>query len=187
MTLSALTVVFPIIGIVLVIFLSFAIWSSRYTKVGPNQVLVISGRQYLFQNPDGTVSRRGYRLVKGGGSFVLPVIEKVDVLSLEPVTVEFRFEKSISGVAQVKINSDDASLPKAAEHFLNKGADGIRETAVQIIESHWRKTGSQKIEEQVARDLATMGLSLLSFSIRSFNETNVLISGTAKPPLSATT
>ena len=29
-----------------VFFMFIAIWASRYTKVGPNQVLVISGRKH---------------------------------------------------------------------------------------------------------------------------------------------
>ena len=34
-------------GALLVVFFIFAgIWASRYTKVGPNQVLVISGRKH---------------------------------------------------------------------------------------------------------------------------------------------
>jgi hypothetical protein len=33
---------------------SYAIWASRYTKVGPNQVLVVSGRKHKYVEPDGT-------------------------------------------------------------------------------------------------------------------------------------
>ena len=32
------------------------IWASRYTKVGPNQVLVVSGRSAKYVDPDGTVA-----------------------------------------------------------------------------------------------------------------------------------
>ena len=189
MTSAGLTVIFPIVGIVFIIFLSCAIWSSRYTKVGPNQVLIISGRQYLHQNADGTVSQRGFRIVKSGGSFVFPVLEKVDVLNLEPVTMEFQFaDIGINGIAQVKISGDDSSITKAAEHFLNKSADAIRASAMQIVESHCRKTvGSVKIEHQVAQDLAAMGLSLVSFVFRSFDPTALESTTTGKPPLSVTT
>ena len=43
-----------IIGILLVVFFFAAVWASRYTKVGPNEVLVVSGRKYRVMNPDGT-------------------------------------------------------------------------------------------------------------------------------------
>src|SRR5215475_4575747 len=69
-----------------VMFIFFAIWASRYTKVGPNQVLVISGRKHQRADPDGTMHEVGFRIVKGGGVFVWPVYEKVDILSLELLT-----------------------------------------------------------------------------------------------------
>ena len=33
------------------------IWASRYTKVGPNQVLIISGRKHKMVDPDGNDAR----------------------------------------------------------------------------------------------------------------------------------
>src|SRR5215472_16978326 len=71
-----------------VFFMMFAIWASRYTKVGPNQVLVISGRKHRIIDPDGTAREVGFRIVKGGGVFVWPVFEKVDILSLELMTID---------------------------------------------------------------------------------------------------
>ena len=37
--------------------IAFAVWAHQYTKVGPNEVLIISGR-------------KGYRIVRGGGTYV---------------------------------------------------------------------------------------------------------------------
>src|SRR6266568_2070891 len=104
-------IIIVVVGIVLYIFVFAAIWASRYVKVGPNQVLIVSGRQR--QLPDGT--RVGFRLVKGGGTFVFPVVEKVDVLSLEVFSIEMpklkaRAAKGVTVetdcVAQVKIKGD---------------------------------------------------------------------------------
>jgi len=71
---------FSLIGgvgaIVLVIFIFAGIWASRYMKVGPNQVLVISGRKRRMVDPDGTARDVGFRIVKGGGVFVYPVLER---------------------------------------------------------------------------------------------------------------
>src|ERR1017187_8489801 len=64
------TVVVAVVGILIVVFLFMAIWASRYTKVGPNQVLVFSGRKRKYIEPDGSVVTRGFRIVKGGGTFV---------------------------------------------------------------------------------------------------------------------
>ena len=62
-----------------VLFMLLGIWASRYTKVGPNQVLVISGRKHRVIDPDGNFHDVGFRVVKGGGVFVWPVFEKIDI------------------------------------------------------------------------------------------------------------
>ncbi len=74
-----LTVIGAVGAIFIVFFIFAGIWASRYTKVGPNQVLVISGRKRRFLDPDGTAREVGFRIVKGGGVFVWPVFEKIDL------------------------------------------------------------------------------------------------------------
>ena len=49
-----------ILGCAVVLFFFFVtviIWASRYTKSGPNQVLVISGRKRKMTEPDGPRAR----------------------------------------------------------------------------------------------------------------------------------
>src|SRR5258708_7351430 len=81
-------VAFGIMALVVVFFLCLMVWASRYTKVGPNQVIVVSGRKHQSLQADGTEVERGFRIVKGGGTFVMPVFEKVDLLSLELLTID---------------------------------------------------------------------------------------------------
>ena len=55
-----------------VVFLAFGlVFSNRYRKVGPNEVLVISGGR---KKKDG----QAFRIVRGGGTFVWPAIERID-------------------------------------------------------------------------------------------------------------
>ena len=69
----------------LVQFTIFAvIYASRYTKAGPNEVLVISGRRLRVQDSSGRFHTVGFRILKGGGTFVWPILEKCERLSLEP-------------------------------------------------------------------------------------------------------
>ena len=110
------TIVVAAIAIVIVIFIFLAIWAGRYTKVGPNQVLVVSGRKHTYRDPDGTIQSRGFRIVKGGGTFVIPVVEKVDLLSLELLTIDVQTPEvytskgvpvRVDGVSQIKVKGDD--------------------------------------------------------------------------------
>ena len=64
-----------------------ALWAWRYTKAGPNEVLIISGRKRKVIDPDGRKRVVGYRLVRGG-AFVWPILERVQRLSLELLTIE---------------------------------------------------------------------------------------------------
>jgi flotillin len=197
--------VFAIIGIVIVIFLFLTIWASRYTKVGPNQVLVISGRQYRYADPDGVVRKRGFRVVKGGGTFVYPVVEKVDVLSLELLTIDVQTPEvytskgvpvKVDGVAQIKVKGDDISISTAAEQFLSKGTEDIKNIAMQTLEGHLRAIVgtltveeiyqnrdmfAAKVQEVAAGDMANMGLGIVSFTIRDIRDAQGYLEALGKP------
>ena len=197
--------VIAIVGIVIVIFLLLAIWASRYTKVGPNQVLVVSGRTYKQLEPDGTLIRRGFRIVKGGGTFVLPVVEKIDLLSLELLTIDVQTPEvytskgvpvKVDGVAQIKVKGDDVSIATAAEQFLSKGTDEIKNIAMQTLEGHLRAilgtmtveeiyqnrdAFASKVQEVAAGDMANMGLGIVSFTIRDIRDTQGYLDALGKP------
>ena len=71
------------VGILFVLFVMAGFYASRYKKVGPNQVLVVSGRRRAVINPaTGQKEEIGFRVVKGGGTFIVPVLERMDVLSM---------------------------------------------------------------------------------------------------------
>src|SRR5512145_2471652 len=194
-----------IAAILFVVFMFFAIWASRYTKVGPNQVLVISGRKHNYVDPDGTVQSRGFRVVKGGGTFVMPVVEKVDILSLELLTIDVQIPEvytskgvpvKVDGVAQIKVKGDDISIATAAEQFLSKGTEEIKSIAMQTLEGHLRAilgtmtveeiyqnrdAFASKVQEVAAGDMANMGLGIVSFTIRDIRDSQGYLDALGKP------
>jgi len=145
------------IGIILAvgffIFMFLVVYASRYTKVGPSQVLVISGKRHRL--PSGEMV--GYRIVRGGGVFVWPVLEKVDFLSLEIMTIDVKTPEVytikgvpvlVDGVAQVKVRGDDVSIRTASEQFLSKDTVEIQRVALQTLEGHLRAIlGTLTVEE----------------------------------------
>ena len=200
---------FSLIGavgaILLVIFIFAGIWASRYTKVGPNEVLVISGRKRHMIDPDGTARDVGFRIVKGGGVFVWPVFEKVDILKLELMTIDVQTPEvytskgvpvKVDGVAQIKVKGDDISIATAAEQFLSKGTDDIKNIAMQTLEGHLRAilgtmtveeiyqnrdAFASKVQEVAAGDMANMGLGIVSFTIRDNRDTQGYLDALGKP------
>ena len=197
--------IIAVVGIVVVICIFLAIWASRYTKVGPNQVLVVSGRQHEYRDPDGTMQRRGFRIVKGGGTFIMPVVEKIDLLSLELLTIDVQTPEvytskgvpvKVDGVAQIKVKGDDISIATAAEQFLSKGTEEIKNIAMQTLEGHLRAilgtmtvediyqnrdAFASKVQEVADGDMASMGLSIVSFTIRDIKDGQGYLEALGKP------
>jgi flotillin len=202
---DALKVVGGVVAVLFVFFIFAGIWASRYTKVGPNQVLVISGRKRKVVDPDGNTREVGFRIVKGGGRFVWPVYEKVDILSLEILTIDVQTPEvytskgvpvKVDGVAQIKIKGDDISIATASEQFLSKSTDEIKSVAMQTLEGHLRAilgtmtveeiyqnrdAFAQRVQEVAAGDLANMGLGIVSFTIRDIRDTQGYLDALGKP------
>lgn len=162
-------------------------WASRYTGVGPNQVLIVSGRK--FQLPDGRFI--GFRMVKSGDTFVYPEFEKADALSLEVMRIDMpRVRARTAGgrameadcVAQVNIRSDDTSIVVAAERFLSKSPAEIKDIVRPVLEKHLSRVlessnveevnqnpaaCAAKVQSAASADLAGLGLGMVSFTIHN--------------------
>lgn len=175
-----------IVGIVAVWFLFLVIWATRYVKGGPNKVLIVSGRK--IQLPDGNTA--GYRFVKGGGTFVFPILEQLETLSLEVVTLEFNRLKvraakgaamSVDGVVQFKINGDYRSIAAAAEQLLSKSEQEIKSIVQIVLEKHLGPAAGSstaqeldqslgsfagRVQEAATPDLNAMGIGIVSLTLR---------------------
>jgi len=197
---SGLTIIAALV-LGVVFFLLVILVFSRYTKVGPNEVLIVSGMKHKME--DG--SKVGFRIVKGGGTFVIPVFEKVDILSLELLTIDVQTPEvytskgvpvKVDGVAQIKVKGDDISIRTAAEQFLGKPTDEIRNIATQTLEGHLRAildtmtveeiyqnrdAFASKVQEVAAGDLANMGLNIVSFTIRDIRDSQGYLDALGKP------
>jgi len=199
------TIIVGVVALLFVFFVFVIIYASRYTKSGPNQVLVISGKKRNMVEADGTVREVGFRIVKGGGRFVWPIFEKVDILSLELLTIDVQTPEvytskgvpvKVDGVAQIKVKGDDISIATAAEQFLSKGVDDIKNIAMQTLEGHLRAilgtmtveeiyqnrdAFASKVQEVAAGDMANMGLTIVSFTIRDIRDTVGYLDALGKP------
>jgi flotillin len=208
MTLVSTLIVIGIIIIVLVL-LSFLI-SKQYRKVGPNEALIISGgKKRTITEPDGTKRRIGYRYRLGGGTFVWPFLETVDILPIDVINIGIKTPEVLThgGItimadasAQVKIKSDEDSIGRAAEQFLGTGKDGIRDVAGTILDGKMRAAignmtveeiyrGRQEFAERVAQFVKTefsqMGLSLISFALKEISDTQGYLDALGKPHIAA--
>lgn len=191
----------PELGVIALFILFFLlmvlafVYSSRYKKVGPNEALIISGRSTTVVDPEtGKSFRRMFHIVRGGSAFIWPVLERMDYLSLELMTIEIVTPNvytlqgvpvTVDGVAQVKIGSDSVSIVTAAEQFLSKKVNEIQNVALQTLEGHLRgivgtmtveeiykdrDKFAQRVQEVSALDMKNMGLSIVSFTIKNIHD-----------------
>src|SRR5208283_2305067 len=131
---------------------------SSFQKCGPNQAMIISGLGAQTLDDEGR--KHEFRIVKGGGAVVWPVIQERRFLSLEVMTIDVRSDAAIittngvpifvDGVAQVKVKGDNESIATAAEQFLNKSDDEIKQIAHETLVGHLRAImGQMEVEELI--------------------------------------
>lgn len=194
-----------ILGIAVAFILAIYAVARRYKKVGPNMVMVISGRRYKIKTSDGLVDEVGFRIRRGGGAFILPLVEKVDLLSLEIMTLDITTPEVytkpgvpiiVDGVAQVKIGGDEQSIRTASEQFLGKTPEQIKDIALQTVEGHLRAIiGTMSVEdiyknrdqfassvqEVAVSDLANMGVKIVSFTMKDIRDSHGYLEALGKP------
>jgi flotillin len=180
--------------VVLLVFMGFLIvlflFSRNYIKVPPNQAAVFSGRKRKLA--DGRMV--GYRMVKGGAALRIPLLEKVDYLELNVITIPLEIRRaytlngvpvSVRAVANVKIRSDDISLQAAAERFLTMTSPQIQNVIFQTLEGHLRailgtltveeinndrQSFAQKLTSEAASDLERMGIGVDVLTIQEISD-----------------
>ncbi|MBQ7455699.1 MAG: hypothetical protein IJS53_04585 [Clostridia bacterium] len=187
--------VVAIVGLIIVVK-----FIPRYKIAPPDTAFIISGllrRRYKVRNPDGTVSTKkfGYRIVRGGATFYIPAVERIDQLDMclmqvdiktaQPVPTKEYISVLVDAVANIKIGSDDLSIATAAEQLLHYNADQIRSLAVDVLEGNMREIiGQMTIAELVQNrdkfaqesikaamsDMSNMGLEIINLTIQNFSD-----------------
>jgi flotillin len=200
-----------LVGIIVVFFAIIILtMAKQYRKVGPNEVLIISGgKKKTITQPDGTKIKVGYRYRLGGGTFVIPFVETVYTLPMDVITLNIKTPEVLThggvpimaeATAQVKVDSSDSSIRVAAEQFLGSGKDGIRDVAMNVLEGKMREVlgtmtveeiyrgrqeFSTRVSEVIRADFARMGLVMLSFSLKDISDTQGYLDSLSKPQIVA--
>jgi flotillin len=194
-------------AVIVMFVISILIYAARYVKVGPNEVLIVSGRRHTVPDGKGSMKVVGFRIVKGGGTFVIPVLEKAETLSLELMTIDVKTPSvyaisgvpvRVDGVAQIKVKGEEISIRTAAEQFLSKTPAEIMQIAHQTLEGHLRAIigkltveelykdrdkFAQNVQSESAVDFANMGLQIVSFTIKEVQDDQGYLDALGKPQI----
>ena len=187
--LATLMPIISVVGIVLVaLLLVIILFKFCYKTCPPNKAMVITG-------PTGSST------VIGKAKLIIPIIQRVDYMSLENIQVDFTSRDEIptkdainvlvDAVANMAIDQDPDILKVASSKFLGYSTKDIQEIVTPILEGNIREIISQttlkeliqgdkkefaeRVVQNVRPNLKDMGLKLTTFNIQNFKDKNGVI------------
>ncbi|PAV28851.1 flotillin [Virgibacillus profundi] len=195
-----------IIGIVVFLVLALiGVFVSKYRTAGPDEALIVTGSYLGGKNVHIDESGNKVKIIRGGGTFVLPVFQQAEPLSLlssklEVTTPEVYTEQGVpvmaDGTAIIKIGGSISEIATAAEQFLGKAKEDRENEAKEVLEGHLRSIlgsmtveeiyknrdkFSQEVQRVASQDLAKMGLIIVSFTIKDVKDKNGYLESLGKP------
>ncbi len=178
------------IALALAVFFVILIVRSLIVICPPNRVAVISGRKRALS--DGRTV--GYRILKGGRTLRIPLIERVAWMDLNTIPLEVSVTNAYSkgaiplnvqGIANVKVSSGEGLLENAAERFLHVDHMHIGKIAKETLEANLRGVlatmspeevnedrlkFSQQLIDEADDDIKTLGLELDVLKIQNVTD-----------------
>ncbi|MDG1410436.1 MAG: SPFH domain-containing protein [Acidimicrobiales bacterium] len=185
---AGLAVAMALIFIVLII-------SSLIIICPPNRVAVISGRSRVLSDGRSV----GYRILRGGRTIRIPLIETVAWMDLNTIPLEVSVTNAYSagaiplnvqGIANVKVSSREGLLENAAERFLGVSTATIGQIAKETLEANLRGVLATMSPEEVNEDrlkfshqlideadddIKTLGLELDVMKIQNVTDDNLYL------------
>src|SRR5450755_2810533 len=181
--------------IVLAVIVLMGTIAKMFRKAGPHEALIVYGM-------------RGTRVIRGGGTIILPMVETCKELSLELMSFDVAPQQSlytnqgvavtVEAVAQLKVKSDPVSIKTAAEQFLTKRPEEREGLIRLVMEGHLRGIIGQLAVEEIVKqpemvgermrstcadDMNKMGLEVISFTIKEVRDKNEYISNMGRPDI----
>lgn len=177
-----------ILGMVITIMLAALVMARRYKKVGPDQAMVVFGRNQ-------------YRVVTGGAMFILPIVQSVRYMDISSKRLEFAVGRTqtkhgtaadIVFGAVVKISTESTKLRRASQQWLGKPANEVTAAAQDTLTNGTRSAAAQlgleeinadpdafaaKVRELTVADFADLGFELVSLQLKEVRSAGAVYSG----------
>ena len=167
-----------------------AVLLAMYVKAPPSVAYILSG---LRKEP---------RVLIGTGGFKVPIIERLDKVFLGQTTVDVKtsmpvpthdfIDVLVDAVCKVRVIPDPAGIRLAAKNFLNMTAEDIAKSVKDSLEGNMREVigaiplqglvtdrdaFSDQIQQKAAKDMAKLGLEVISCNIQNITDQKGLIEG----------
>ena len=138
----------PLIGmaIPLMVMAFILLWVSRnIIRVPPDQAVVLAGRKrYVVDPATGERQIVGYRVIRGGSAFQIPVLERADHLHLAEMSIRLDLEglrdrsglaTSVSVLVNCRVASEGSAMGRAITRFLTMDLPDVEQIVRTTIES----------------------------------------------------
>ena len=179
-------ILYSVIAAVFVLFV--VVLLAMYVKAPPSVAYVLSG---LRKEP---------RVLIGTGGFKVPIIERLDKVFLGQTTVDVKtsmpvpthdfIDVMVDAVCKVRVLNTPEGTRLAAKNFLNMSAQEIAASIKDSLEGNMREVigaislqglvtdrdaFSDQIQQKAAKDMAKLGLEILSCNIQNITDQKGLI------------
>lgn len=195
-----ITSLLPVViaAIIVAVVLILLLMKKMIYICAPNEVLIFSGRRRkirLHVEREGKMVEEdrivGYRLIKGGRGFRIPMLERVDRIDLTNMIIEVAVRNAyskggiplgIQGVANVKIAGEEPVINNAIERFLGKPREEVVRIIKETLEGNLRGVLStltpeevnekkeafvEQLQEEAIRDLQRLGIVVDTVKIQN--------------------
>jgi flotillin len=182
-TSSLITPILIILIILAFLFIGKAV-ASRYIKVPPNAVAVFFGRKYNYQAADGSIQKRGFHILTGGGKVLFPVVERYQLMSTAAFQVDIAEHNIPSAqnvgidvhcVATCRISTVQEDLANAVTAFLDKDLDYVKQFLQEILKGHLRSIIGKLEIDQLLRQRDDFNKQVLGESAEEFKRLGIQI------------
>ena len=177
------------VGLAIIAALIYAVRSLIVICL-PNELVVITGRSRVAA--DGR--RIGYRVMHGGRTLRIPIVERVSRIDLTTIPIEVTVRNAYSrggiplivqGIANVKVSARDPVSHNAVERLLDKPFDELMHIAKDTLEGNLRGVlatltpeevnedrlkFAQRLIEEADEDLKKLGLELDTLKIQNVTD-----------------
>ncbi|MCU7667559.1 flotillin family protein [Bacillus thuringiensis] len=193
-----------------IVVVSILVFMAKYHTVGPEAALIVTGSM-LGNGPNVVTSEDGkkVKIIRGGGTFIVPVLQQAEPLSLLNYKLEVGTQDTITkqgvpvsaqGIAIIKVGSTIEEVSTAAEQYLGKNPEELKNEAKEVMEGHLRSILSsmtpeeangnrtlfaQKVQEVASTDFSKMGLRVVSLTIKEIKDSKGYLSALGEPQIAA--
>lgn len=158
------------------------VFESCWRKCPPDKLMIVSGAGKM-------------RSVSGKGTFVIPLLQRVDTLSLGAVQVQLTTENDIPtqdailihacAVANFQIGQTPELIETASKNYLNMDKEEMTRQVTEVMLGKMREVIGQMDLKELMRDresfnakvfdgskddLANLGLELRTFNVQDFSD-----------------